>query len=338
MASSAPISNRAEVGKERERTRPAKMVRLQFLVRHLSAFSNLILVVEGPSSFTGQVNGNGTILQSPINTNVSTGTVQLRSPEYGYTSEVGHPLSTPPNNIGLVTTAPPVAQYNLDGSQRTQQNGTNTPRDAISAFFFYFYNSHPFCLPRSQLLELFKERRAPLLEFAVQYIGSSFLPAVPTELYEQALERSILNHNYPKDGFSLQALMLYAIGLHANNKVPRAGQIFGMAQAMCLELGIHRSEFAMLNGNNDRVLEECWRRTWWSMYTVNGMMAAVNPGVQFRLKDIVTDVPLPCENHQYFSGVSNFSTHLQSSLLLFPMPSLRHAIFTLRIPYIFLTF
>jgi hypothetical protein len=174
----------------------------------------------------------------------------------------------------------------------------------MTAFFFYFYNSHPFCLPRPRLLELFKERRAPLLELAVQYIGSSYLPAVPTDLYRQAMERSIANQNYPKDGFSLQALLLYSIGLHANNDVPRSAQIFAIASAMTLELGLHRAEYAFMNGNNDRVLEECWRRTWWSMYTANGMLAAVNPGVQFRLKDIATDVPLPCDDEKYFSGVS----------------------------------
>jgi hypothetical protein len=253
---------------------------------------------------------NAVLLQSPLNSGHGVGVVQLPSPPYNYTQD---PMST--NSLGHVATSPPidqhtVSQFNLDGTRRTQQNGTKPPSDAISAFYSYYYLSHPFCLPRPRLLELFKERRAPLLEFAVQYIGSSYLPAVPTDLYKQALERAILSHNYPRDAYSLQALMLYAVGLHANNDVPRAGQIFGMAQVLCLELCLNRSEFAMIHGNNDVVLEECWRRTWWSMYTINGMMAAVNPGVQFRLKDVATDVPLPCDNDQYFSGVSHFILQL----------------------------
>ncbi|KAF2751545.1 hypothetical protein M011DRAFT_394715 [Sporormia fimetaria CBS 119925] len=239
---------------------------------------------------------------SPVNTSLAvTNLVQLPSPEYGYQLNT---LSTTPTNIITVpatATTPTVRQYNLDGTRRPLNNGTNAPRDALSAFFFYFYRSHPFCLPRQRLLQLFKERRAPLLEFAVQYIGSSYLPSVPTTVYEQALERSIVNHTYSKDGFSLQALLLYAIGLHAHNKVPRAAQVFGIAQSLTLELGLHRREFALLHGNGDRVLEECWRRTWWSMYVVNGMMTAVNPGVQFRLKDVPLEVPLPCEDEQYFS-------------------------------------
>jgi hypothetical protein len=215
-------------------------------------------------------------------------------------------VSNVPNGLalsGIVNgAAPPVTQINLNGTQRTNQFGTIGPPDPISAFYHYFYACHPFCLPRPRLLELFKERRASLLEIAVQYIGSSYLPAVPTEMFKEALNRTIANQNYQRDAFSVQAMLIFSIGLHANNDVPRAAQIFGMAQALTLEIGLNRMEFSMIHGNNDRVLEESWRRTWWSMYCVNGMMTAVNPGVQFRLKDIATDVPLPCENHEYLSG------------------------------------
>ena len=151
---------------------------------------------------------------------------------------------------------------------------------------------------------VFKERQAGLLELAVQYIGSSFLPASPTDMYKSAMDRTIASQNYPRDGFAVQALLLFGIGLHANNEIPRAAQIFIMAQNLTIEIGLHRLDFSLINGNGDPVLEESWRRTWWSMYIANGMMTAVNPGVQFRLKDVITDVPLPCEDHQYFSGVS----------------------------------
>jgi hypothetical protein len=41
------------------------------------------------------------------------------------------------------------------------------------------------------------------------------------------------------------------------------------------------------------------------------MMAAVNPGVQFRLKDVALDVPLPCDDYRYFSGQIPFPHTLQ---------------------------
>ena len=201
--------------------------------------------------------------------------------------------------------------------------GHHGPETAVQAFYHFFYNSHPFCLPEPRLLDVFKDRRAPLLEYAVQFIGSSFLPSVPTAMYKEALDRQINNGNHPRDGWSVQAMLLYAIGLHAHNEVPRAAQVFTIAQNLTLEIGLNRMEFALMNGENDAQLEESWRRTWWSMFTANGMMTAVNPGVQFRLKDVVTDVPLPCEDSQYFSGVSPRPLHLDLTyvkigLALFP--------------------
>jgi hypothetical protein len=136
---------------------------------------------------------------------------------------------------------------------------------------------------------------------------------MPAEMYKEALNRHINHGNFPRDAFSVQALLLFSIGLHAHNEVPRAAQIFTIAQTLTLEIGLHRMEFALMHGGGDPQLEESWRRTWWSMYTVNGMMCAVNPGVQFKLKDIVTDVPLPCENDQYFSGVSRYTSQTPCS-------------------------
>lgn len=233
---------------------------------------------------------------------------QLSSSNSYYNSGEGPLMNqlSPTNGLSVQSMAPPAApsQLNLNGSARLNRFGQLGPETAIQAFFHYFYNSHPFCLPEPRLLEVFNQRKAPLLEYAVQYLGSSYLPAVPTDMYKEALNRNINNGNYARDGWSVQALLLFAIGLHANNEVPRAAQIFALAQDLTLEVGLNRVEYALIHGESDPQHEESWRRTWWSMYTANGMLCAVNPGVQFKLKDILTDVPLPCENDQYLSGVS----------------------------------
>ncbi|OAK97830.1 hypothetical protein IQ06DRAFT_328105 [Phaeosphaeriaceae sp. SRC1lsM3a] len=237
----------------------------------------------------------------------------LSSPEYSYNGDlpVLNHLSSPTNSLGAHPATAPAPQLNLNGTARLNKFGHLGPETAIQAFYHYFYNSHPFCLPEPRLMEVFKERQAPLLEYAVQFLGSSFIPSMPVDMYKEALNRNISNGNYPRDAYTVQALMLFGIGLHAHNEVPRAAQIFNLAQALTLEVGLHRMEFALMHGGGDPQLEESWRRTWWSMYCVNGMMTAVNPGVQFKLKDIVTDVPLPCENQQYFSGHIPYPSTLQ---------------------------
>lgn len=253
--------------------------------------------------------------EAPINNG------HLSSPEYSYNGDlpVLNHLSSPTNSLGAHPATAPAPQLNLNGTARLNKFGHLGPETAIQAFYHYFYNSHPFCLPEPRLMEVFKERQAPLLEYAVQFLGSSFIPSMPVDMYKEALNRNISNGNYPRDAYTVQALMLFGIGLHAHNEVPRAAQIFNLAQALTLEVGLHRMEFALMHGGGDPQLEESWRRTWWSMYCVNGMMTAVNPGVQFKLKDIVTDVPLPCENQQYFSGVS--ITFPATRLLLATFPT-----------------
>mgnify|MGYP004500676749 CR=1 FL=1 len=232
---------------------------------------------------------------------------QLSSPSSYYNGET--PIMnqiSPTNSLGVQSMPPPAApqQLNLNGTQRSNKFGHLGPETATQAFYHYFYNSHPFCLPEPRLLEVFSQRKAPLLEYAVQYLGSSYLPTIPTAMYKEALDRYIDSGSYARDGWSVQALLLYAIGLHANNEVPRAAHIFAVAQDLTLEIGLNRMEYALLHGESNPQVEESWRRTWWGMYCANGMLCAVNPGVQFKLKDILTDVPLPCENEQYFSGVS----------------------------------
>jgi hypothetical protein len=78
-----------------------------------------------------------------------------------------------------------------------------------------------------------------------------------------------------------------------------------MAVDMALELGMNRQEFSVNNGEGCNVLEESWRRTWWELYVIDGLLAAIHQRNTFRLYNIPTDVPLPCEEVDYFiTGVS----------------------------------
>ncbi|KAF2206105.1 hypothetical protein GQ43DRAFT_467638 [Delitschia confertaspora ATCC 74209] len=259
---------------------------------------------------------NAQLVQNQVDALLATGAVQLPSPSYDFSNDVAlydHPLTSNspnglqnalPNGLNLFPGAP-LNQFNLNGTPRGNpfaSPGPTKPTSTIGAFLHYFYDSHPFLLPRPRLIELLKERRVPLLELAIQYIGSCFLPTAPTEMYKEAINRTLANHHVSQDGYTVQALLLYAIALHATNDLPRSAQIYIMATSMALEIGLNRAEYSIIHGNGDHVLEESWRRTWWGMYTANGMFCAVNPRIPFRLKDVVTDVPLPCENHEYYSG------------------------------------
>jgi hypothetical protein len=177
----------------------------------------------------------------------------------------------------------------------------------LEAFFFHFYPAHPFVLPRSRFMALRKEKPLQHLEAAMRYIGSFYLAQAPTPALCLEAERAVYNMTCPKDGFKVQAMLILAIGLDGYTFQEKALQFLVEAQDMALDLGMNRREFAMLNGNGLNVLEESWRRTWWELFIVDGMIAGVHQKSSFRLNDIAAEVGLPCEEEQYVNGVSKAS-------------------------------
>ncbi|KAH7065457.1 hypothetical protein B0J12DRAFT_36897 [Macrophomina phaseolina] len=197
------------------------------------------------------------------------------------------------------------AQNQIAVSQKppqAQQVGCDSSSMVMSAFFTFFAAAHPFLLPRNYLLNLFRTRRVPHLELAVQYIGSCYVPQASTVIVEDALIHALFRQNQPRDGFMVQALLLYAIGLKSNDRTPKADEMMGHAIDIALAIGMNDREFSIRNGSGLRVMEESWRRTWWELYVVDGFFAGVSQRTSFRLRDVLTDVPLPCEEVEYTSG------------------------------------
>jgi hypothetical protein len=153
-----------------------------------------------------------------------------------------------------------------------------------------------------------KENPLHHLEAAMRYIGSFYLAQAPTTTFAADAERAVYNMTCPKDGFKVQAMLILAIGLDGYTLQEKALQFLVQAQDLALELGMNRREFAGLNGSGLTVLEESWRRTWWELFVVDGMIAGVHQKSSFRLNDIPAEVGLPCEEEQYVNGVSDILT------------------------------
>ncbi|OCL10270.1 hypothetical protein AOQ84DRAFT_315728 [Glonium stellatum] len=251
---------------------------------------------------------NGSLLPSPLESVLGLNVSQESSPSFNFASDVTLLDTTlgAPNGLNFEVSAP--SNQLSFGVAHHPGPGSVSP---LGAFFAFFFPSHSFVLPRKQLIELFKERRAPHLELAIQYIGSCFIPSAPTQMFKETLNRMLFHQNVPKDGFSVQAMLLFAVGLHANCEQDKAGQVLQLAINLALEIGLNRVGFAILHGSGDRVMEESWKRTWWSLFVINGLFAGVNPSIAFRLRDVASDVPLPCEESEYLSGQIPFSRSIQ---------------------------
>ncbi|KAH8816311.1 hypothetical protein F5884DRAFT_818401 [Xylogone sp. PMI_703] len=171
----------------------------------------------------------------------------------------------------------------------------------MEAFFHYFAPAHPFMLPKLNLLKLLKEKPLGYIEAILWYIGSIYISEAPTAAFEQEAER-LVNLATSRDGFKVQALLLLAIAFDGCLHRDRALQFLLEAQDLALELGMDKREFASANGQGCVFLEESWRRTFWELYAVDGMIAGVHQKSEFRFYNVESDVPLPCEEVEYTSG------------------------------------
>lgn len=187
-------------------------------------------------------------------------------------------------------------------------SGLDLRERCIEAFFYHFYPAHPFILPRHNLYALRKEKPIDYLEACIRYVGSFYVPQAPTVALGLEAERSVYHPDCPKDGLRVQAMLILAIGLDGYTYQEKALQILLDAQDLALEIGMNKRDFAFMHGAGSEVLEESWRRTWWELYIVDGMIAGVHQKSTFRMKDILADVALPCEEKDYASGVSGNAT------------------------------
>lgn len=173
----------------------------------------------------------------------------------------------------------------------------------IDTYFCFFHHTHPILLPRREFEQRLSKGLVPYhLQCAVKFNSTFFISSVVTGSCGDTLD-NMFNEHTPRDAYTVQAMLLFGIGMHANNLLQESINFLRMAGDLARELGMHRKAFATDHGEGDPVLEESWRRTWWELYALDGILAGVCPAHHFDLYDVESDVPLPCEESNYNSRV-----------------------------------
>ncbi|RYP47375.1 hypothetical protein DL768_006543 [Monosporascus sp. mg162] len=148
-----------------------------------------------------------------------------------------------------------------------------------------------------------KERNLEHLIAAMKWVGSLYIDAGPTRasFFDEAV-RLIYAPDVIKDGFLVQAMSIVLIGLDGSREQERAREILSDVERLAVEIGLYTRAYATVHGAGNPILEESWRRTWWDLLIVDGMVAGVHRATNFLLYDFDADVALPCEEQQYLSG------------------------------------
>ncbi|EAU34818.1 conserved hypothetical protein [Aspergillus terreus NIH2624] len=171
----------------------------------------------------------------------------------------------------------------------------------VQLYYQNFHRSHPVLVPRRALQSPLRARLPAYLPAIMRYIGAHYYPdPLFKESYRAAAYEALAA---PKDGFRVQALLLLAIVEHAHGSEDAARRSLDSAITDALALGMNRAPFAREHAAGDAVLEESWRRTYWELYVVDGLLAAMSEQGVFRLGQQKTGVKMPCAEHMYNAAV-----------------------------------
>ncbi|PYI16038.1 hypothetical protein BO99DRAFT_366889 [Aspergillus violaceofuscus CBS 115571] len=214
------------------------------------------------------------------------------------------PASTKHPNI------PPSTVSTLTSSTSTSsrpQTQIDQPDHAVllDSYYRHFHSLHPYAPPQTHLLTLLQDpgqetRWRPLL--AVMYcIGHIYLAHEWSDPLEEQAE-TCLTQAPPLDPVLVPSRLLYSIALFWYGRKEKALSENQQAGRLAKELQMYQSQFALTHGGEDRVLQECWRRAWWSVYVLDLFFAGTLGTMAFAFLDVQATAGLPCEEHEYESG------------------------------------
>ncbi|WEW59018.1 hypothetical protein PRK78_004486 [Emydomyces testavorans] len=170
----------------------------------------------------------------------------------------------------------------------------------VDYYYAFFHDAHPF-LPPSHLLQ----RLAPIppcLQAVMKFIGAHYTLDASADLFRDSVVSELSAATEPSF-YKVQALLLFAIVLHARDERTDAAEALASAVDLAFGMGMNRASFASTVGGDDPVRVETIRRTWWELYLIDGMFSAFD---QLPLKisnSTLMDTPLPCDDLSYSAGI-----------------------------------
>ncbi|KID65270.1 C6 zinc finger domain-containing protein, partial [Metarhizium hybridum] len=174
---------------------------------------------------------------------------------------------------------------------------------ALDSFYASFFKGHPFVLPKARLVNQFDKDPSSVAHVikAMAFIGALYIPNSASQAYRAAIETAIANH-LPRNGFTVQCLLLYAGALEWSGEQDYARSILDKAKSMALDIGLQSRRFARAHSDGCLVLAESWRRTWWELYIIDAIFGGIGHLPTFALWHAEYDADLPCEEMDYIQG------------------------------------
>lgn len=168
----------------------------------------------------------------------------------------------------------------------------------IDLYYSEFHAVHPLLLPPRMVFSLEFSEYPHYLKSVILFIGAHYSPhCTPNDFkWDPELRRP---DGIPSSVHGVQALLLLAIALHARDEQDIATEILDHAIGIAIDIGLHNKSFSEIHSNENHLVAESYRRTWWELYIVDGLFAMFHQSDYFTCYNVKSDVPLPCEEWVY---------------------------------------
>ncbi|ETN45593.1 uncharacterized protein HMPREF1541_09425 [Cyphellophora europaea CBS 101466] len=180
------------------------------------------------------------------------------------------------------------------------------PSDLIDLFYKYFFGSHPFVVPQ----KLYRQRPDTIpegLKACMRFIAAHYVPN-HNLLALQKATAVIFTDQMPDDVYKIQALMLYMCAAFARYEQMQGGVALENAIRIAMQIGLNKHAFAATVEPHNAVMQESIRRTWWTLFIMEGLITAIGGQMSpFRLHRLYCDVPLPGDDAAYMALKSSMA-------------------------------
>ncbi|KAI9171650.1 hypothetical protein HJFPF1_01136 [Paramyrothecium foliicola] len=182
-----------------------------------------------------------------------------------------------------------------------QRSAASSSTFLLDLYYAYFHDSHPWLLPKIQMVRKLQTHPADLCFVAntIAYVGSMYTTAIDTSpLRDRAIAMAC--GALPSTVWTVQSLIIMAVASLGEGKDDVTRGWLERAAGIALELGLQHKSFA--DTEPDPVVAESYRRTYWGLY-IHGCLGKVRDDAShFPLYTIPTTADLPCEEWEYQSG------------------------------------
>lgn len=185
---------------------------------------------------------------------------------------------------------PPPSTWTLNSSHRDR---------LLNLFYTHFFAAHPFLVPRPWYAT---QRYPAYLDLVVCFAGQHYATTMSEASALQDAVSSAMTEPDEQTPSRVQALVLYAIILHACQQPREAVACIARAASIALHLGMNEPTFAREKSAGSPLVEESMRRTWWELYTVDIYFAAIHRLPTHHTASAKPLPFLPCAQVEYEAG------------------------------------